>query len=219
MQDPPPAQAVDPTEIDWAVLRLKPPSEHELKLAHRVGLDPNILVKRFRKQYSAAIAADSAKINAIVGDDDSCGPVYQALWDYLNEFCTARHHEWWAEPLQNLAKVLNPAASIRDLDGIERTIHSTGRVGHTLTWTPARTACSRTATSWPRRQREHRPASTRRTSSSSTSSGSDPGDPEGPREGARLCAFRLDLISIDWPEALIDAAYAFSVEIEREMAR
>jgi hypothetical protein len=77
-----------------------------------------------------------------------------------------------------------------------------------------RTGSSRTRR--PRRRGAGRPGGTRRSSRSGESSDSEGGSSDDD-DAAHLRGFLVDLIGFPWPEALIDRAYGFSVEIERQV--
>ncbi len=162
----------------WALERLQPPTAAQLRLAHRSGLDPNTLLEQFNEQYNAAFAHDAATIDALVGDTESCGSLYCELWDHLNEVAEDRHYEWWIGPRLEVARLLNPAATARDLQGVERMLRSQRTFGHLISLRPRRhSSRSRLTALRPQgRGRTRRPAERR---IAKVASGDDPGDADG----------------------------------------
>lgn len=178
MTHPPPVTASPEADVitpTWELERLQPPTETQLRLAHRVGVDPNVLLVRFTERYQAAVAKDYATINAIVGDEHAVTPQYTEMSDHLNQIAEDRREEWWVAPVEAVARLLAPGADTRPVAEAARRsmfVGLTVRVNRpTAPRQVARADCPRS---------EHRPA-TRRTSSSSRSSSADPGD-DGPGE-------------------------------------
>lgn len=214
MQYPPPIEAtsqqtyltprVDPEAIDWAMGRLRPPTASQLRLAHSVGLDPNLLLEQLNEAYDAACSADSALIDELTGDDQSCGPLYGALWDQVNEIAEDHHDEWWIAPLQEVARILG--ATSQDIENMTRGVRASGRVGYIVRSSVIARRPGQHRSRPAPRAREHRPGGARRAASSSTSSGCDPGDPDA----AKPPAARLTLPPP--PEAIMTFGFAREVD-------
>src|SRR4051812_32289436 len=102
------------TAHEWALAALRSPTEAQLRLAHRVGTDPNTLLERFNDQYGQALRADVAKIEALVGNDPESGP-YRALMEELNAIAEEHFDDWWIAPRQAVARILHPDVSEEDL--------------------------------------------------------------------------------------------------------
>lgn len=200
MTHPPPVTAspeagvITPT---WELERLQPPTETQLRLAHRVGVDPNALLVRFTERYQAAVAKDYATINAIVGDEHVVTPQYREMSDHLNQIAEDRREEWWVAPVEAVARLLAPGADTRQVaDAARRSmfVGLTVRVNRpTAARQVARADCPRS---------EHRPA-TRRTSSSSRTSSADPGGADSdPPPPPRLSLWRHPRWGAVTPELL-----------------
>lgn len=118
---PPPSTScdVDPHALDWELERLQAPTAAELRIAHRAGVDPNVLLVRFRERYAAALAKDVATINAIVGED-AAGPQYHKLMDHLNEYAAVRREEWWVTPVEVVAALLAPGTDTHEVGEMAR---------------------------------------------------------------------------------------------------
>lgn len=173
---------VDPATIEWALLRLRPPTERDLRLAHRVGMDPNRLLGQFLEQYRAAIAEDSATIDRLTNNDRECGPLHCALWDHVSAFTEERYNDWWIAPVQAVARILG--ATSEDVDHIASMIRSSRRVGHSLKFTSTRATRGCAAqVAKHNRAREHRRGATRRASSASSTSSADPPPAANPALG------------------------------------
>jgi hypothetical protein len=79
------------------------------------------------------------------------------------------------------------------------------------------TTSSPVVASRPRRRGAGRPSGARRSSRSSGESSDSDGSSSDDDDAARLRGFLVYLIGFDWPQALIDSAYAFAADIEREV--
>jgi len=209
MQHPPPSASfdadtpalrVDPEAVTWALARLRPPSKHDLRLAHRVGINPNDLIEAFTKQYLAAIAEDRATIAAIVGEHDA-GPHYCELWDHLNAIAEDRRQEWWEDPQLAVAEILNPAITADERGQLATMLRSTMVVGHVVTFDRRRRAARSVASAGRARPRRLRSTVRRRTSASSSSSSQDPGSDSDQPAPAPLPALALgaaNRVAMSW---------------------
>jgi hypothetical protein len=122
-------------------------------------------------------------------------------------------HEWLNASTPSQISMLEEIA--RGLDDADRELRRARRNGITVIDNGQILSPSRRTR--PRRRGAGRPSGVRRSSARSGDSGDDAGESPGEADAAYLRGFLLYLIGFDWPEALIDSAYAFSVDIEREV--
>jgi hypothetical protein len=206
MQDPSTSTPrVRPEDVDWSLKRLRPPTRTDIKLAHRLGLDPNRLLERFDTDYERAFVEDAALIQQLAGDDLETGT---ALWDYVNDYAVARRREWFIEPRLAVGALLNPSMTVEDGDALDRALTSSMTVNMIVVYTPpprrspgrCRVSAPRSRRPRIRRQRRHVARS-----SSSADSGSD-GDPEHVR---RFCQDAgLSVSQVRWCRDCGVVAYA-----------
>ncbi|MEJ7894674.1 MAG: hypothetical protein WKF94_18735 [Solirubrobacteraceae bacterium] len=173
---------VAPEDIDWELLRLRPPTRQQLALAQRVGRNPDDLFEAFMAAYSAACAADTATADRLAGayDDPGCDLVRRrALGDCLKAIDAELRDEWFVQ----LSAADNAAVSAM-LPSSPASLYVSLRVD-----TPPRRGCSArpvTRTRSVARPREHRRSATRSSAKSGDSGDDGPGDPAGPALGRLL---------------------------------
>lgn len=197
-----------PGTTRWALAALTAPTVAQLRLAHKAGVDPNKLLERFNGQYSDALRADVAKIEALVGDDPMSEP-YRALMDELNKIAEDRFHDWWIAPRQAVARILNPDATDSDLQRLGQMVYR--RPSCVVTYSPARKdrptgVDRRRALRGAPRARARRPSARR---SSGVRSGADPGSASDGehapavlrvrRPSGRTAVFEADGLEVDGP--------------------
>jgi len=184
MQVETPSLRVNSEDVGWALARLRPPTRHDLQLAHRVGVDPNTLIEAFNERYVAACVADCAAIDGLAGscaDPDYDAQLGWALHDHMQAIVDEHRQEWWEDPQLAVAEILNPAITANDREQLATMLRSSRFVGHLVAFDRRRRAARPVASAGRARPRGSRSTVRRRASASSSTSSSDPGgDPDPP---------------------------------------
>lgn len=177
MQVETPSPRVNPEDVGWALARLRPPTRHDLRLAHRVGVDPNTLLEAFNERYLAACVADHAAIDGLAGsceDPDYDAQLWWALHDHITAIVDEHRQEWFEEPQLAVAEILQPTITDSEHEQLATMLRSSMTVGWSVTVNHSRGAAQTVSVGRVRATPRAARPRVRRTSASSTTSGADP---------------------------------------------